>query len=614
MFGRFTLKRVLGRGGMGIVWLAQDEELQREVAMKFLPEMLTRDEEAINDLKRETRRSLDLTHHHIVRIYDLAQDGQSAAIVMEYVDGDSLSTMKTKQPGGCFGVSEIARWVSHFCQAMEYAHRQARVVHRDLKPANLMINGRGDLKVTDFGISRSLSDSMTRVSQSNSAGTLAYMSPEQALGASPAPADDIYAFGATLYDLLTGRPPFFRGNLQVQLENVMPPPMMQRRAELDHEAEPIPDLWEEVIRTCLAKNPEDRPKSLMEVGNSLGLLTHTTAPSRPTTKAPEVKTAPVSPAPPSTNITPAPASRPATTPKSNVTITSLEDVLTAPYVAKPNPALVAAPSPAAEPKPAPALRSEASVPQKPAKRGNPLLLPAIAAAVVALIGMIVFLSGRKPATTASTTTAPTPAPEAPAAISAPTPAPATPDPQRAAADKLIAACEQAIASSDFAAARRDLAALDTLPTPDGRTAGLRERLQGAEMRKQESDFVEHVAAAKQAIETRNLTAARVAIGKAADIQEDARLEPLRKAVAQLEAPPPTTPAPAAVAAPPSATPKRSTPRIAETTRTPEVIKKPPAPQPATTPRERPPVARATAAPAQTAPATPRRVSSGVPGN
>jgi serine/threonine protein kinase len=282
LFGRFTLKRVLGRGGMGIVWLAEDEELQRNVAMKFLPDMLIRDPDAVKDLKRETRRSLDLTHHHIVRIYDFIQDDASAAIVMEYVDGESLSGMKSKQAGGCFGPSEIAHWVAHFCLAMDYAHNQARVVHRDLKPANLMVNSRSELKVTDFGISRSLSDSMTRVSLANNAGTLAYMSPEQALGSPPAPADDIYAFGATLYDLLTGRPPFFRGNLQVQLETVMPPPLMQRRRELDNTGEDIPSAWEEVIMACLSKSPEDRPKTLGEVGHRLGILGITGARSAPT--------------------------------------------------------------------------------------------------------------------------------------------------------------------------------------------------------------------------------------------------------------------------------------------------------------------------------------------
>src|SRR5688572_8346930 len=155
LFGRYTLRKVLGRGGMGIVWLAHDDELKRNVAMKFLPDMLVRDREAVEDLKRETRRSLDLTHHHIVRIYDFTQDEMCAAIIMEFVDGETLSAMKSQQPGGCFGVSVAAPWVGHFASALDYAHRHARVIHRDLKPANLMINSRGDLKITDFGISRS---------------------------------------------------------------------------------------------------------------------------------------------------------------------------------------------------------------------------------------------------------------------------------------------------------------------------------------------------------------------------------------------------------------------------------------------------------------------------
>lgn len=276
LFGRYTLKRVLGRGGMGIVWMAHDDELHRYVAMKFLPDMLIRDREAVNDLKRETRRSLDLTHHHIVRIYDFTQDDVCAAIIMEYVDGETLSAMKTQQSGGCFSVSAIAAWVAHFCQALDYAHRQARVVHRDLKPANLMVNSRGDLKVTDFGISRSMSDSMTRVSMSNTAGTLAYMSPEQALGAPPAACDDVYAFGATIYDMLTGRPPFFRGNIQVQLETVIPPKMAERRDELGNQGEPISDLWEQVIARCLAKRPNDRPQSMGEIATMLGFGTSAT--------------------------------------------------------------------------------------------------------------------------------------------------------------------------------------------------------------------------------------------------------------------------------------------------------------------------------------------------
>jgi hypothetical protein len=240
------------------------------------------------------------------------------------------------------------------------------VVHRDLKPANLMVNSRGELKITDFGISRSMSDSMTRVSMSNTAGTLAYMSPEQALGAPPAALDDIYAFGATVYDLLTGRPPFFRGNLQVQLETVVPPPMMQRREELGHEGEPIPALWEEVIAMCLAKKPQDRPQSMGDVAAMLGLGGPSTG-YRPATGAGYVPatggapaTTTTNSAPPSTHATVSPeqqdtaqdntpgTARPPTTGtrRAAAVVTSIDEVL--PGFSREEPAPAAPPEPIVE--------------------------------------------------------------------------------------------------------------------------------------------------------------------------------------------------------------------------------------------------------------------------
>ncbi len=204
LFGRYKLKRFLGRGGMGVVWLAHDEQLERDVAIKFLPDMVAADPEAIADLKRETRRSLELTHPHIVRIHDLVQDGTCACISMEYVDGKTLSALKVEQPGLCFSVETVTPWVRQLLEALDYAHTRARVVHRDLKPANLMINGVGELKVADFGIAKSLSDSVSRMTlRVGTSGTLVYMSPQQAQGRTPVASDDIYSLGATLYDLLS---------------------------------------------------------------------------------------------------------------------------------------------------------------------------------------------------------------------------------------------------------------------------------------------------------------------------------------------------------------------------------------------------------------------------
>ncbi len=285
VFARYTLTRILGRGGMGVVWLARDDKLERDIALKFLPEIVVLDPKAIEELKREAKRNLDLTHPHIVRIHDFVDDARSAAIAMEYVDGSSLSKLSLAQPGGCFQPAQLEAWVRQLCGALDYAHHDARVVHRDLKPANLMIDGRGRLKVTDFGIARSIADSVSRVSaQAGSSGTPVYMSPQQMMGEKPAVTDDVYALGATLYELLTGKPPFYSGNILLQVQSKLPPPLTGRRAELGYSGEPIPPEWEQTIAACLAKEPKDRPQSAGEVAERLGLAAKGNT-QRPTSNA-----------------------------------------------------------------------------------------------------------------------------------------------------------------------------------------------------------------------------------------------------------------------------------------------------------------------------------------
>lgn len=275
VFGRYTLRSVLGRGGMGVVWLARDESLERDVALKFLPELVVRDQIALGDLKREANRSLALTHPHIVRVFDFIEDEARgiAAISMEYVDGDNLSNLRAAREHRCFEVAELTPWTTQFLDALAYAHGRVKVVHRDLKPANLMLNSGGELKIADFGIARSLVDSVSRVSAATGigSGTLAYMSPQQAAGHRSTIADDIYAIGATLYDLLTGRPPFYTGSLYEQVRDTLPPSLAARREELEVAGAPIPREWEETIAACLAKDPAQRPASVHEIARRLGL-------------------------------------------------------------------------------------------------------------------------------------------------------------------------------------------------------------------------------------------------------------------------------------------------------------------------------------------------------
>ena len=219
VFGRYQLESIAGRGGMGVVWKARDEELGETVALKFLPEMVTRDAAAVDELKEETRRSRQLTHPNIVRIHDFVRDDILAAVSMEFVDGTTLSQLRLQQPGKVFAVETLAPLVAQLCVALDYAHREAKVVHRDLKPANLLVTRDGKVKVTDFGIARSLTETHTRLTgrMGVTSGTLVYMSPQQLQGQKPMPADDIYALGATLYELLTGKPPFFRGDIAAQV-------------------------------------------------------------------------------------------------------------------------------------------------------------------------------------------------------------------------------------------------------------------------------------------------------------------------------------------------------------------------------------------------------------
>jgi hypothetical protein len=269
LFGRFSLVRILGRGGMGVVWLARDEDLARDVALKFLPELIIHDKAVLDDLKRETNRSLELTHHNIVRIYDFVQDGQSACISMEYVDGATLSALRIDRANKVFEVDELAPIVEELCEALTHAHTRASIVHRDLKPANLMLNSRGVLKVTDFGIARSLSDSVSMLSLRTS-GTLIYMSPQQLDGERATPVDDIYSLGVTIYELLTGKPPFYTGGIDRQIRDKIPPPMSARRNALDAAtAAVIPIHWETTIAACLAKDPARRPQSAAEVASRL---------------------------------------------------------------------------------------------------------------------------------------------------------------------------------------------------------------------------------------------------------------------------------------------------------------------------------------------------------
>jgi formylglycine-generating enzyme required for sulfatase activity len=191
---------------------------------------------------------------------------------MEYVPGDTVARRKVAQPGMCFEPAQVRPWIEQLTSALDYAHTKAGVVHRDLKPLNLMLDAQDELKVTDFGIARSVRQSATRLSVEAKGAmmTVSYGSPQQAMGEPAAISDDIYALGATIYELVTGKPPFFEGNILAQLREIVPPPMAQRRRERGvHDRGEIPFSWERTVAACLRKDPNERPPS---AGTVLAML------------------------------------------------------------------------------------------------------------------------------------------------------------------------------------------------------------------------------------------------------------------------------------------------------------------------------------------------------
>jgi serine/threonine protein kinase len=271
VFERYYLKRSLGAGGMGVVWLAHDRVLEQPIALKFLAPHLLADRAELDRLKAETRRSLKLAHPNIVRIHDFIQTPQGVAVAMEYVDGWSLWSLKVDKPNQIFTTDEIAPWIRELCSALHYAHTEVGLVHRDVKPANLLINSRGQLKITDFGLSRELPRGPVHAAPTGVVGTDWYMSPQQWTGDPPAVADDLYSLGATIYELLTGKPPFHDGDIFQQLHQIVPPSMTDRLFEFGISDTFIPLAWEEAIAACLAKDAARRPVSARELAVRLGL-------------------------------------------------------------------------------------------------------------------------------------------------------------------------------------------------------------------------------------------------------------------------------------------------------------------------------------------------------
>src|SRR5258706_5205860 len=258
---RYLLKRILGRGDCSVVWLARSFNLEEEVALKILPDFLLRDPNTIERLKTETVRNAQLAHPNIARTFDFVHDLALTAIAMEYVEGWSLAALRVDKPQKRYLLAEITPWIRQLCAALEYAHDESGSVHGNLKTSNLMLDQRGQLKVIDFGIDRTLRAMAGQADMNRVSAALGFMSPQQALGEKPSVLDDVYGLCATIYDLLTGTPPFYKGQVLAQVCERKPQTMSERLVELGIK-DPIPLVVEDTVALCLRKDPKQRPQSI----------------------------------------------------------------------------------------------------------------------------------------------------------------------------------------------------------------------------------------------------------------------------------------------------------------------------------------------------------------
>jgi len=267
---RYRIIRQLGQGGMGSVWLAEDTQLDnKQFAIKMLPSILVSNKRAYAQLKSEALVAMKLVHPNIVQIRAFEENDGNPFLVMDYIDGQTLDDYlaekgnrewgtgngrdaSTTRPLGGLPEDEVVRILKPIALALDYAHSQG-VVHRDVKPSNIMIRKDGVPFILDFGISREMQETMTRVTGKLSSGTLLYMSPEQLNGDAPKAAQDIYSFAAMAYECMSGHPPFYRGAIEDQIKNKEPEPLVGR---VDPNA---PQSIASSIMAGLTKKPEDRP-------------------------------------------------------------------------------------------------------------------------------------------------------------------------------------------------------------------------------------------------------------------------------------------------------------------------------------------------------------------
>ena len=271
----YRIVEQLGAGGMGVVFKAQDSRLERAVALKFLPEKLAQQPQALDRFQREARAASALNHPGICTIYDIGEQDGRAFIAMEFIDGETLRAHIHGKP---LPLDELLELGIEIADALEAAHAEG-IIHRDIKPANIFVTKRGRAKVLDFGLAKlvpkgiATADSEGDQSDSNSivgiiSGTPSYMSPEQVRGDGLDSRTDIFSLGLVLYEMATGRQAFGGGTCGVIIEAVLTrPPAPVRSINPD-----IPQRLEEIIDKALHKNRDQRYQHAADLGADLQRL------------------------------------------------------------------------------------------------------------------------------------------------------------------------------------------------------------------------------------------------------------------------------------------------------------------------------------------------------
>ncbi|MWA00646.1 protein kinase [Actinomadura sp. LD22] len=254
--GRYRLDELVGAGGMGQVWRAYDQTLDRVVAVKVIAGLNAAPEAAAR-LRREARAAAKLTGPHVAAVHDYGRDDTANRdyIVTEFITGTDLG--RRVREHGPQDHGDVARWGVQICDALIEAH-EAGVYHRDLKPQNIMLTARGAIKLVDFGIAAyAEAADYTRITASGVViGTPAYMSPEQVEDRDVDHRSDLYSLGCTLFELLTGRPPFTGKVVTILLDHVRTPPPAPGSIRAG-----IPYFWDDLVGMLLAKDPDRRISS-----------------------------------------------------------------------------------------------------------------------------------------------------------------------------------------------------------------------------------------------------------------------------------------------------------------------------------------------------------------